>query len=125
MTVTRELIIFLCFILEGIVGGILLDILRASRHNRKAKDFIVCLEDFVYWLVLGAGAIWLSYILDTGTIRMYMILGVFLGLIIYFLTLTKPVYKVFDFICRYSLRLIRWIVKIFRGAINEKESELA
>lgn len=125
MAVTRELMIFIYFILEGIVGGILMDLLRASRRNRKVHDLVVYLEDFVYWLVIGGLVIWLSYTLDAGTIRMYMILGVFLGMLIYFLTLTKIVYKVFDFICRYSLRLIRWIFNKFKGATNEKESQLA
>ena len=125
MTVTRELIVFLYFILEGIFGGVLMDILRVLRRNRKVCDIVVYLEDFVYWLVLGGLVIWLSYTLDTGTIRMYMILGLFLGMIIYFLTLTKVMYKVFDFVCRYLLRLIRWILNKFKGATNEKESQLA
>ena len=125
MTVTRELIIFLYFILEGIAGGVFLDILRAFRHNRKVSDFVVYLEDILYWVLLGSGVIWLSYVLDTGTIRMYMLLAVFLGMLIYFLTLTKCMYKVFDFVCRYFLRLISWILNVFKGATNEKESELA
>ena len=125
MTVTKELIFFLYFILEGVVGGVLLDLLRVLRRNRKVNDFIVYLEDFVYWLVIGGMVIWLSYTLDMGTIRMYMILGLFLGMLIYFLTLTKVMYKVFDLVCRYLLRLIRWILDKFKGATNEKESQLA
>ena len=125
MMVTRELIVFLYFILEGIVGGIFLDLLRAFRHNRKVNDIVVYLEDILYWVILGCGVIWLSYILNVETIRLYMLLGVFLGMLIYFLTLTKMVYKVFDFVCRYFLRLLGWIFKIFKGAHNEKEGELA
>ena len=125
MLVTRELIIFLYFIGAGIVGGSLLDLLRVLRHNRKVNDIIVYLEDILYWVVLGAGVIWLSYVLDAGSIRMYMLLAVFLGMLIYFLTLTKFVYKVFDVVCRYSLRLIGWFFNIFKGAANEKESKLA
>lgn len=121
MTVTRELIVFLYFILEGIAGGILLDFLRVLRHNKKTKDIIVYLEDMLYWIALGCGVIWLSYVLNTGTIRIYMILAVFLGMLIYFLTLTGMVYKVFDFICRYLLRLFSWIFDTFKGAEHEKQ----
>lgn len=121
MTVTRELIVFLYFILEGIAGGILLDFLRVFRHNKKTKDIIVYLEDMLYWIALGCGVIWLSYVLNTGTIRIYMILAVFLGMLIYFLTLTGMVYKVFDFICRYFLRLLSWIFDTFKGAEHEKQ----
>jgi len=125
VTITKELIIFLSFILEGIAGGVLLDILRAFRHNRTVHNLVVYLEDVLYWIVLGCGVIWLSYVLNTDTIRMYMLLAVFLGMLIYFLTLTKVMYKVFDFVCRYLLKLIGWFCKIFKGATNEKESKLA
>lgn len=122
MAVTKELIIFLYFILGGIFGGVLMDLLRVFRKNRKVHDIVVYLEDFLYWIVLGGIVIWLSCILDTGEIRMYMILGLFLGMLIYFLTLTRLIYKVFDFICRYFLRLIAWVFNKFKGATNEEES---
>ena len=125
MAVTRELIVFLYFILDGIAGGILLDALRVLRHNRKVKDLVVYLEDIIYWLLIGASVLWLSYILNTETIRIYMLLAVFLGMLIYFLTLTKMVYKVFDCFCRYLSRLFSWIAKVFKGANNEKESKPA
>ena len=125
MAVTKELIIFLSFLIDGVLGGVLMDLLRAFRRNRKVNDFIVYLEDILYWIVLGISVIWLSYVLNTDTIRMYMLLAVFLGLLIYFLTLTKVMYKVFDFACRYLLKIIGWFFKIFKGAANEKESELA
>ena len=125
MTVTRELIVFLYFILEGIAGGIFFDILRVFRHNRKVHDFTVYLEDILFWLTLGGGVIWLSYVLDAGQIRIYMIIAVFLGMLIYFLTLTKVTYKVLDLICRYLVWLIRFIARIFKGANNEEKSKLA
>jgi len=125
MTITRELIIFLSFILEGLAGGILLDLLRAFRHNRKVHDIVVYLEDILFWVILGCGVIWLSYLLNTETIRLYMLLAVFLGMLIYFLTLTKVMYKVFDFVCRYLLKLIGWFCKVFKGVTDEKESKLA
>lgn len=121
MTVTRELIIFLYFILEGVVGGILLDFLRVVRHNRKPKDIVVYFEDILYWLILGCGVIWLSYVLNTGTIRIYMILALFLGMLIYFLTLTGLMYKVFDFVCRYFLKIFDWIFDTFKGARHEEQ----
>lgn len=125
MTITRELIIFLSFILEGVVGGVLLDILRAFRHNRNVNDLVVHLEDILYWVILGCGVIWVSHALNAGTIRMYMLLAVFLGMLIYFLTLTKVMYKVFDLICRYILKLLGWLKKTFKGVNDEKKSELA
>ena len=79
MTVTRELVIFVYFILFGMVGGMFFDVLRVMRHNRKIRDFTVYLEDIAFWLLMSGGVIWLSYILEAGQIRLYMIIAVFLG----------------------------------------------
>lgn len=126
MTVTRELVIFVYFILFGMVGGMFFDVLRVMRHNRKIRDFTVYLEDIAFWLLMSGGVIWLSYILEAGQIRLYMIIAVFLGMVIYFLTLTKVTYKVLNFLCRYLLWLFRFVLKLFKGANNEKEKgELA
>ena len=121
MTVTRELIIFFYFILCGMAGGVFFDLLRITRKNRKVGDIVVYLEDMMFWLLMGAGVIWVSYITDAGQIRIYMIVAAFLGMTIYFLTLTKTVCKVLEFVCRYLVWLFGCILKIFKGANNEKE----
>ena len=125
MTVTYDLIVFLYFILEGVCGGIIFDILRVLRHNRKVLNLVVYLEDIIFWFVMVFGVIWLAYFLDVGQIRMYMVMGVFLGMTIYFLTLTKTTYKVLDWLCRNIGWIFSFILNIFKGANNEKaESEL-
>lgn len=124
MNITREVIIFLWFILDGIVGGIFFDFLRAIRHNRRTGDLVVYLEDILFWILLCASSIWLNYILDSGQIRLYMIIGIFLGMTLYMLTLTKITYKLFDMLCRYFKRIFIFLNKItFRRAINEEKSE--
>lgn len=124
MNITREVVVFLWFILDGIVGGTFFDLLRAVRRNRRCGDLLVYLEDILFWILLFASSIWLTYVLDSGQIRMYMIVGLFLGMLLYFLTLTKFTYKLFDLICRYFICFFRWLNKItFRRAIHEEESE--
>ena len=124
MGISREVFVFLWFILDGLVGGVFFDLLRALRHNRKCGDLSVYLEDITFWILLCASSIWLTYFLDSGRIRAYMIIGIFLGMFLYLLTLTKFTYKLFDVVCRYFIRFIRFLNKItFRRAINEKESK--
>lgn len=124
MNITREVVVFMWFILDGIVGGVFFDMLRAIRHNRKCGDLIVYLEDILFWILLFLSAIWLTYFLDSGQIRMYMIAGIFLGMLLYFLTFTKFVYKLFNTGCRYFIRISSFVNKItFRRAIHEEKSK--
>ena len=82
MNITREVIVFLWFILDGIAGGMFFDLLRAIRHNRKCGDLIVYLEDILFWILLFASSIWLTYFLESGQIRFYMVIGIFLGMLL-------------------------------------------
>ena len=124
MNITREVVVFLWFVLDGIIGGTFFDLLRAIRRNRKCGDLVVYLEDILFWLLLCASSIWLTYFLDSGQIRVYMIIGIFLGMFFYFLTLTKFAYKLFNSLCRYFIWIFSFLNKItFRRAINEEKSE--
>jgi spore cortex biosynthesis protein YabQ len=124
MNITREVIVFLWFILDGIAGGVFFDMLRAIRHNRKCGDLVVYLEDILFWILLFLSAIWLTYFLDSGQIRMYMVIGIFLGMLLYFLTFTKFVYKLFNAGCRYFIRIFSFVNKItFRRATHEEKSK--
>ena len=123
--ITRELTIFLYFILAGMIGSVFFDLLRAIRHNRRNSTLVVALEDFLFWLLIGALFLSFIYLLDAETIRFYMFISMFLGTCLYFLTFGKYVYKLLDFVCRYIRDVMGNITKWMKGADNEKESEPA
>lgn len=123
--ITRELTIFLYFILAGMIGSVFFDLLRAIRHNRRNSTLVVALEDFLFWLLIGALFLSFIYLLDAETIRFYMFIGMFLGTCLYFLTFGKYVYKLLDSVCRYIRDVMGNITKWMKGANNEKESKPA
>ncbi|MBP3285240.1 MAG: spore cortex biosynthesis protein YabQ [Clostridia bacterium] len=125
MMITRELTIFLYFILAGMIGSIFFDFLRAIRHNRKNNTLMVALEDFLFWLLIGGLFLSFIYMLDAESIRLYMFVGMFLGACLYFLTFGKYIYKLLDFVCRYIGVIMGNIGKWSKGADNEKENEPA
>jgi len=123
--ITRELTIFLWFILSGMCGSVFFDLLRAIRHNRNNRTFTVALEDFLFWILIGGIFLSFAYMLDVKSIRFYMFIGMFLGACLYFLTFGKYVYKLLNFVCRYIRDIMGNITKWMKGADNEKESEPA
>lgn len=124
--ITRELTVFLWFILSGMLGCVLFDFMRTVRHNRKYNhSIVVALEDFLFWLLIGIIFLLFAYMLNVEQIRLFMFIGMLLGSCLYFLTFGKYIYKLLDFICRYIKGLVVNICKWTKGANDEKESEPA
>lgn len=121
MILTKEVIIFWWFILGGIISGCFFDFFRIIRKNRTSSDLAIYMEDIIFWLVIGWGFLWLSNLIDAGQIRLYMFVGMFLGGIVYFLTIGKMMYKVFDMLCRYFISILVHVKKFFGRLINAKK----
>ena len=65
--ITNQAYLFLIFILNGIIIGLLFDFFRILRKTIKTKDIITYLEDFIFWILTGA--------IILLTIRIYIISG--------------------------------------------------
>jgi len=119
MNITNEVIVFFAFIVAGMAGGLLFDLFRAVRKNFETSDWLVYIEDFIFWIFLGVIALITSYLVSDGQIRVYMLISMVMGAIIYFFSIGKLIYKVFDLICRYLSSIISVITKFFKGDKNE------
>lgn len=125
MGVTNELIAFIYFAISGMISGCIFDLFRCKRRNFNTKNFVVYMEDMFFWIIIGGLALYTSYIACNGQIRVYMLISMLLGSIIYFLTFSKLFYKVFELLCRYIKRLLEVFAKIFRGGKNETKVQKA
>lgn len=119
MNVTNEVITFFAFILSGMIGGVAFDLFRAIRKNFQTSNFVVYIEDFIFWILLGVISLMTAYFVNDGQIRVYMLISMLMGAIIYFFSIGKLIYKVFDFICRYISSLIGTVLKFFKGDNDE------
>lgn len=119
MSVTSELIAFLYFAVAGMISGCIFDLFRCKRKNFNTKNIVVSIEDMLFWTIIGAIALYTSYIASNGQVRIYMLISMLLGALIYFLTFSKIFYKVFEFLCRYIKRLLEMVLKVFKGGKNE------
>lgn len=119
MNISNEVIGFFAFIISGMLGGGVFDLFRALRKNFETSNILVYIEDFVFWILLGGISLVTSYLVSDGEIRVYMLISMLMGAIIYFFSIGKIIYKVFDFICRYLSSIISTISKFFKGDKNE------
>ena len=98
--------IFLIFILNGFLIGILFDIFRILRKSFKTKDFITYIEDIFFWILSGAILLFSIFKFNNGDLRGFIFIGIIMGLLLYMLLFSKIFIKV-------NLYIIDLLKKIF------------
>lgn len=111
MSIYNQLLNLFLFIVTGITIGILFDIFRIIRRSFKTPDFITYIEDIIFWILTGFILLFTIFTFNDGEIRIYIFIGLILGLIVYLLTLSKYFIKV-------SVSIICFIKKIIYYPIH-------
>lgn len=81
--------IFLIFIINGFIIGILFDIFRILRKTFKTPDLITYIEDLIFWLITGIITLYNIFKFNNGEIRIYIFIGIAIGLTVYIMTFSK------------------------------------
>ena len=92
--VTNQALLFLIFIVNGIIIGLLFDFFRILRRSFKTKDFITYIEDILFWVLTGLLLLYSIFTFNNGEIRLYMFIGAILGCIIYMLSISNFIVKI-------------------------------
>ena len=111
--------LFLIFTLNGIFIGILFDFFRILRKSFKTINLITNVEDIIFWILTGLSIIYCMYNFSDGSLRLFMFLGLGIGLTIYILTLSnfiiKTVVKVISIIKKFTITIISIIIFPFKA----------
>ena len=105
--VTNQAYLFLIFIVNGIIIGLLFDFFRISRRVIKTNDFITYIEDILFWILTGFIVLYSIFIFNNGELRLYMFVGILLGTIFYMLFISSYIIKV-------NVTIINFIIKILK-----------
>ncbi len=116
--VENQAYLFIVFSLTGIGLGVLFDFFRALRKTFKTPDLVTYLEDIIYWILAGIIVLYNIWFFNDGEIRIYMILGILIGAVIYTLTLSTIFIKVNYFIMSKIKIILTFISKIFKIPIK-------
>lgn len=87
--VSYQLIVFGWAILYGVTIGLSYDFIRILRRIVRHSKIFVALEDFFFWIIVGLFVF--NYILraNSGSMRGFIFIGMSLGSLLYFLTISK------------------------------------
>ena len=97
--------IFIFFFIIGIIIGIIFDIFRVIRKSFKTSDLLTFIEDFIFLGLTSILVIFSIIKLNGGEVRFYLFLGIFVGILIYSLTISNLcviILYVFVNICKSS-----------------------
>lgn len=101
----NQLYTLFVFILSGAVIGILFDLFRILRKSFKTPDIITYIEDILFWILTGLFLLYIIFKYSFGQLRIYMFVSLIIGIVIYFLTISKYFIKL-------NIKIIR-IYKIY------------
>ena len=105
--VTNQAYLFLIFILNGILIGILFDIFRILRRSFKTPNFVTYIEDVLFWIMSTLIVIYSLFVFNNGEIRGYIFIGIIFGIAIYMLFFSR-------FIMKISVKVISIFKEIFK-----------
>ena len=107
----NQIYCFIIFIVVGIIISILFDIFRILRKVFKTPDFITYIEDIIFGVFSGIIIIYSIFIFNNGEIRLYLFLGILLGILSYLCTLSKLFIKFGDKILTFFKKILLFPIK--------------
>lgn len=110
--------LFLVFSLTGVAIGVLFDFFRILRRTVKTSNVITYVEDVLFWILTGLLVLYNIWYFNNGEIRIFMFLGIILGVLIYMSTLSNILINIFSKILQTIIKIlevpIKTILKIFK-----------
>ena len=112
VTINQQAFLFLTCVKTGIMMAMLYDLIRVLRKIVNHPNWVVQVEDFLYWVMCGYFAFTMIYWRNFGQIRGFVFLGILIGGVLYFATVSKVFVKVMTKVVRnFVLIPIRCIIK--------------
>lgn len=97
--------VFILFISIGIIIGILLDIFRSIRKIIKTSDGITLIEDIIFITLSSILIIYGIIKLNNGEVRLFLFIGISLGILIYILTISDMCVIIFSVLIKICIKI--------------------
>lgn len=107
----EQLTSFIYFILTGILLGIIFDIFRISRRTIKTSDFFTNLEDVLFGLIAGIIILFSIFKFNNGELRLYIFIGLSIGIILNMLFISKYFIKINIYIISFIKKTFKFLFK--------------
>ena len=117
MSIAEQTQIFIIFVIVGIIISFLFDIFRIFRKVYKFSNMLIYMQDILFWLLTGIIILQAIFKFNSGDIRIFLFLGIFVGVFIYISLFSIYVIKIGSFILKLMNTLIRKLINVFKVPI--------
>lgn len=106
--------IFILFFVAGICIGLIYDIFRVLRKNFHTSNLITQIEDVIFLVFSGFLVLYSILKFNNGEVRFYLFMAIFLGILLYFLTISKPYVIIINVIVKFCKNILVFIIKLIK-----------
>ena len=110
MSLSEETITFLVFVVMGMVFSVIFDVFRAIRKVKKMKNMTIYFQDILYFLIIGTILLLIIINYMNTELRVYLILAIILGVIIYISTVGNLVMNLLSTLMKLSGKLMEFLL---------------
>ena len=124
--IQNQTYVFLWSVVIGAFLALVFDFFRILRRKGKTPNYIVYIQDIIYWIIVTVIIIMSAFITNDGELRGYMFIGYILGAIIYIASISKIILKIsnvaLDFIEARFIGIWSFCMKIVKKLKFKKEN---
>lgn len=107
--ISHELQFLLYSFILGSIITFLYDNFRILRRIVKHNTFLISMEDFLFWIMVTYSVFSLQYYANNGIFRWFCILGAFIGMSLYKMTIGRFYVNILTMFLQF---LLKWVFKI-------------
>lgn len=111
--------LFLVFSLTGVAIGILFDFFRILRRSIKTSNLATYIQDILFWILTGIIVLYSIWYFNNGELRIFVFLGLIIGILIYMTTLSSIIVKIFTKILVFGINILKVPFKIIYSLISK------
>lgn len=111
--------LFLVFSLTGVAIGILFDFFRILRKSIKTSNIITYIQDILFWILTGIIILYSIWYFNNGELRIFVFLGIIIGILIYMTTFSNIVVKLFTKILVFLINILKIPFKLIYTSIQK------
>ena len=113
-----QVYLFIIFVLIGSIIGIVFDIFRIIRKTIRVSNFITYIQDILFCIIGGFIVIYSIFIFNKGELRAYEFIAIFIGIVFYFLTISKYFviigFIIGNFIKNVTIFVLKLVINLFK-----------